>query len=177
MCGSGTLLSEALMRYCRIPAGYLRKRFGFQSLPDFDPQIWHAVKTKALAAMRPLPKDLISGRDILPSALAAAAKNMLSLPHGDAVNLINSDYQLIRNLPDAVIVCNPPYGIRIGRKSRMGAFMKTFGDFLKQRCLGSTAYIYFGDREWIKSMGLKSSWKKPLKNAGLDGRLVKYELY
>ena len=36
MCGSGTLLCEAMMHYCRIPAGFLRKKFGLESLPDFD---------------------------------------------------------------------------------------------------------------------------------------------
>ena len=54
---------------------------------------------------------------------------------------------------------------------------RELGDFLKQRCQGSTAYLYFGKREMIKSIGLRPTWKKPLKNGGLDGRLVKYELY
>ena len=31
MCGSGTLLTEALMRVSKIPAGFLRKRFGFEN--------------------------------------------------------------------------------------------------------------------------------------------------
>ena len=51
------------------------------------------------------------------------------------------------------------------------------GDFLKQRCRRSTAFIYFGERAYIKRLGLKPSWKKPLATGGLDGRLVKYELY
>ena len=55
--------------------------------------------------------------------------------------------------------------------------MKEFGDFLKQRCTGSDAFIYFGDRELVKSFGLKPAFKMPLRNGGLDGRLVKYELY
>ena len=42
MCGSGTLLCEALMRVCRIPAGYLRPRFGFECLPDFNKALWQA---------------------------------------------------------------------------------------------------------------------------------------
>lgn len=177
MCGSGTLLAEALLRYCRIPPGYLRKRFGFQSLPDFDPQIWHSVKSEAKANIRRLPEGLIAGSDILSSAVAAARKNLLLLPYGDAVNLKTTDFKAIKSIENSIIVCNPPYGIRIGRKGAMGAFMKSFGDFLKQRCNGSAAYIYFGDRALIESIGLKSSWKKPLKNADLDGRLVKYELY
>ena len=39
MCGAGTLLCEAMLTACRIPAGYLRSRFGFERLPDFDPAV------------------------------------------------------------------------------------------------------------------------------------------
>ena len=59
----------------------------------------------------------------------------------------------------------------------MAVFCKDLGDFLKQRCKGSTAYLYFGDRQLIKSVGLRTTWKKPLASGGLDGRLIKLELY
>jgi putative N6-adenine-specific DNA methylase len=59
----------------------------------------------------------------------------------------------------------------------MAAFCRDFGDFLKQKCKGSQAFVYFGDRELVKSVGLKASMKMPLRNGGLDGRLVWYELY
>jgi len=65
----------------------------------------------------------------------------------------------------------------MGKTIDLQDFYKRLGDFLKQRCNGSTAYIYFGEREYIKNIGLKSSWKRLLSNSGLDGRLVKYELY
>ena len=56
-------------------------------------------------------------------------------------------------------------------------FCKDLGDFLKQRCSGSTAYLYFGNRELIKQIGLRVSWKRPLASGGVDGRLVKLEMY
>ena len=55
--------------------------------------------------------------------------------------------------------------------------MKQLGDFLKQHCTGGEAYLYFGNRDLIKSIGLKAAWKKVLISGGLDGRLVKYSLY
>ncbi|MEZ4578771.1 MAG: hypothetical protein R2875_12415 [Desulfobacterales bacterium] len=67
--------------------------------------------------------------------------------------------------------------MRMGKNRDLAAFYKKLGDFLKQQCKGSTAYIYFGDPDYIKKMGLKASWRKPLAAGGLDGRLVKYELY
>ena len=78
---------------------------------------------------------------------------------------------------NSVIAFNPPYGVRMKDDTDLGVFYKNLGDFLKQRCKGSDAYILFGNREMIKKIGLKPSWKKPLRNGGLDGRLVKYEMF
>jgi putative N6-adenine-specific DNA methylase len=177
MCGSGTLLSEALMTYCRIPGGYRRKRFGFQFLPDYDETLWFAVKQDLDRAMREPAEGLISGSDLAREAIDSAGRNMMDLPYGDRVSLRVADFRSIRELRDRVILCNPPYGIRLDRGRDLSSFYRDLGDFLKQKCLGSWAFVYFGNREWIAHVGLKPSWKKPLKSGGLDGRLVKYEIY
>lgn len=177
MCGAGTLLAEALMHYARIPSGYLRDDFGFEQLPDFDAAIWKAVKAEADSQIRALPDGLLSGSDIDPDAIAASRANLQVLPGGEAVDLKVQDYQKIESLENVTIISNPPYGLRMGREEDMTDFYQSLGDFLKQRCTNSTAYLYFGKREWIKKIGLRASWKKPLVNASLDGRLVKYEMY
>lgn len=177
MCGSGTLLCEAYMRYCRIPAGYLRDSFGFKHLPDFDPRVWNSVRAEADRNIRTMPGGLISGSDSSQQAVASARANAGRLPGGKRIGLKTRRYQDIGGLRDSTIICNPPYGIRMSRDHDMGLFMKEFGDFLKKHCQGSAAYVYFGDRGLIKSVGLHPSWKRPLKNGPLDGRLVKYELY
>jgi putative N6-adenine-specific DNA methylase len=93
------------------------------------------------------------------------------------VNLKALDFRKITNLENRIIMTNPPYGIRMGEKEGLNLLYKELGDFLKKKCKGSTAYIYFGEREFIKKIGLKPAWKRPLKSGGLDGRLVKYEMY
>ncbi len=177
MCGSGTLLCEALLRYCRIPSGYLRKHFGFEFLPDFNYAIWQSVKQDANGKIRSLPDGLISGSDISAKTVQAARTNFQCLPEGTKINLSVMDVLKIENLNDCIIVCNPPYGIRLGDKKNLGQFYQSLGDFLKHRCQGSTAFIYFGNREMLKYFGLKPAWKKPLENGGLDGRLAKFEIY
>jgi putative N6-adenine-specific DNA methylase len=177
MCGSGTLLSEALMAYGRIPGSYRRERFGFQFLPDYDEPLWLAVKKEADGAMRKPSRGLISGSDIAEEAVALARKNITALPYGDRVGLEVTDFRTIPELRGRVILCNPPYGIRLDRDRDLGPFYRDLGDFFKQRCLGSSAFVYFGNREWIAHIGLKPSWKKVLKSGGLDGRLVKFEIY
>lgn len=177
MCGSGTLLGEALMRYCRIPAGFLRKRFGFERLPDFNAGIWKRVKGEANGAIRPLPEGLISGSDQSSAAVATARRNLSALPSGDRVGLQTIRFQDHPGLPGRCLVCNPPYGIRCARGEDLSGLLREFGDFLKKRCVGSTACVYYGEPKLLRSLGLKPSWKVPLRNAELDGRLAKYELY
>ncbi|HAY40457.1 MAG TPA: RNA methyltransferase [Desulfobacteraceae bacterium] len=177
LCGSGTLLCEALMRYCNIPSGVFRNRFGFECLPDFDGALWQQVKKEADGHIRELPKGLIAGSDVSAEAVSAARTNLMGLHYGKNVSVERADFRKLPDLEDHVIVTNPPYGIRMGGDENLDVFYKNFGDFLKQKCKGSAAFVYFGEREYINKIGLKASWKKPIEVGGLDGRLVKYEMY
>ena len=177
LCGSGTLLCEALMRYSNIPAGVFRKGFGFEFLPDFDDVVWKQVKKEADGRIRELPKGLIAGSDVSAKAVNATLTNLMGLHFGNNVSIERANFRNLPALEAHVIVTNPPYGIRMGRDENLEMFYKNLGDFLKQKCKISAAFVYFGDREYIKKIGLKASWKKPIKAGGLDGRLVKYEMY
>ena len=177
MCGSGTLVCEALMHCCSIPPGFLRRRFGFEYLPDYDKKLWMNLKKEIDMHMRELPRGRIAGSDISISAVRISKENLRRLPYGDKVTLRTIDFGKGDGLNNGVIITNPPYGIRMGQREKLDALYKSFGDFLKQKCKGSTAYVYFGEREFIKKIGLKPAWKKPLTTGGLDGRLVKYEMF
>lgn len=177
MCGSGTLLAEALMHRCRIPAGYLRERFGCELMPDFDPVLWQTVRKEADSLIREIEPGLIGGGDIDPAAFAASSANLQKLPGGDELLLRRRDFRELDKLENRTIVTNPPYGIRLGETHQAAALITSFGDFLKQKCAGSTAYVYFGDRELIKHIGLRTAFKKPLKSGGLDGRLCRFDMY
>ncbi|MBU4118198.1 MAG: class I SAM-dependent RNA methyltransferase [Proteobacteria bacterium] len=177
MCGSGTLLCEGLMRYCRIPASYLRESFGFMRFPDFESETWQQVKAEADAQIRSLPEGLIMGSDAAKLAVKAARINLGQLPYGKEVEVYSSRFQELEPISNAVIVSNPPYGVRLGAQAEAAALVGELGSFLKHKCTGSTAYLYFGDRELVKKIGLKPAWKKPLSNGGLDGVLAKYEMY
>ncbi len=177
MCGSGTLLSEALMHYCRIPSGIFRNHFGFEFLPDYDNVLWTKVKKEFDRQIRKLPEGYIAGSDSSTKAIDIAKTNIRHLLHGGKIKLELLDFRKNIGLQNGVILTNPPYGIRMGKSQDLDLLYKELGDFLKQKCKGSTAYIYFGKREFIKKLGLKPSWKKPLESGGLDGRLAKYELF
>jgi len=177
MCGSGTLLCEALMNYCRIPSGFKRKRFGFENLPEFDESEWKKIKENSTKHIRELPKKFIFGSDMSYFAIEDSKLNFIMLPSAENIDLKQTDFMSLPEIHDATIICNPPYGIRLGTKESTTELYKNLGDFLKQKCKGCTAYIYVGDKELIPAIGLKPSFKRPLKNGNLDGRLLKIEIY
>lgn len=177
MCGSGTLLCEAIMSYCRIPSGYFRDRFGFECLPNFDRNVWSKVKKESNSQIRDLPENLIFGSDISSKAIRLTEKNIRGILPNINLSLLTKDFREIDTIKDSIIVTNPPYGIRMKSKNDLGSFYKEIGDFLKQKCTNSTAFIYFGERQYLKNIGLRASMKMPLSNGGLDGRLGKFEIY
>jgi len=177
MCGSGTLLCEALMAYCRIPAGFKRERFGFFHLPDFDFNRWVDIKNESDRRIRECPSGLISGSDRDAGAVEAAQRNLKELPGGFRVSVRRRDFREIRKAENCIIVTNPPYGVRMDELEKLKVLFKEMGDFLKHRCLGSTAYILAGSKELSKSLGLKISQRIPLFNGPLEVRLIKVEAY
>ena len=176
-CGSGTLLCEAYLAATKTPSAYRRSIFGFERLPDFDTELWAKVKRDAKNKIQPVSDNLIQGSDIDLKAVQTAQKNSAVIDPARQIKIIQKDIFEIEKLEDTTIVCNPPYGIRMQQKKDLSEFYENLGDFLKQRCKNSTAFIYFGDRNYIKHIGLKSSKKWILSNGGLDGRLVKYVMY
>jgi len=177
MCGSGTLLCEASMNYCRIPSGFKRSRFGFENLPEFDKEEWGEIKENSTKHIRELPSDLIFGSDMSYFAIEDSKLNFKNIPSAQNINLKQTDFMSLPEIHDSIIICNPPYGIRLGTKESTSELYKNLGDFLKQKCKGCTAYIYVGDKDLIAAIGLKPSFKRPLKNGNLDGRLLKIEIY
>ena len=177
MCGSGTIVAEAFMHYCRVPSAFKKEKFGFEVLPDFDPGVWEQVRRESDAAIRPLPEGLIRGSDNDRQALAAARNNLREIPATRGVPLERKDFRELPEIRDATIICNPPYGIRVGELEPTRFLYKEFGDFLKRRCQGSTAYVLCGNLELIPAIGLKPARRFPLFNGPIECRLLKIEIY
>ncbi len=176
-CGSGTILCEAFMKAGNIPAAHLRQKFDFLRLPDFDATVWNQIKTKANNETIDVPEDVIKGSDVSADAIKAVRANRNALPEIGTIKARRSDFQSLEGFSNTTIVTNPPYGIRLGNTEEVAGLLKEFGDFLKQKCTGSTAFIYYGDKTLVKKLGLKPEWRHELRAGGLDGVLCKYELY
>jgi len=176
-CGSGTILAEAFMHYCRIPAAFKKAKFGFECLPDFAAGVWADVRRASDAARREMPELLIRGSDSDRQAMDAARRNLREIAGTRGVPLERKDFHDLPGIPDATIICNPPYGIRVGALDETRLLYKEFGDFLKQRCQGSTAYILCGNLDLVGAIGLKPSRRFVLYNGPIECRLLKIEIY
>jgi putative N6-adenine-specific DNA methylase len=177
MCGSGTILCEALMHYCRIPAQKLRKKFGFFHLPDFNKSIWEKFKDEADSKIRSLPKGILSGSDKSQITVNIAKENLSRLPYSESVTLSAHPFQHIKHFENGVLITNPPYGIRLGERDEVEKLYNEFGDFLKTKCKGTSAFIYTGDPSLRKHIGLKTSRRIPLVNGKLEGVLLQIDSY
>lgn len=177
MCGSGTLLCEAYLIATNTPPAFNRKHFGFERLPDFDNTVWQKVKKDSIKKIKPLKPGLISGSDVSRESVRATLRNLDAISTTHRIQIKQMNMFDIKALENKVIVTNPPYGIRLKSNVDLSDFYESIGDFLKQKCKGSKAFIYFGERDYLKKIGLKATWKKPLQNGGLDGRLAKFEMY
>ena len=176
-CGSGTLLIEAAMQASRTPAAFLRKKFGFLRLPDFDATCWNRVKTECNATIQTENSLSLRGSDIDPEAIQVAKLNSQSIPAAHAIEFKTSPFSALPNLEGQTIITNPPHGIRLKNPAEVENLLREFGDFLKQKCTGSTAWIYLGEKRLLKKVGLKPTLKIPLRSGGLEGVLAQYTLY
>lgn len=177
MCGSGTILCEALMHYCNIPAQYLRKNFGFFHMPGYNKAEWLKLKEQIDSLIQPLPDGLIFGTDKSQRVIKVAEENVSRLPFGDKIKLSGQPFQHVKSFENGVLITNPPYGIRLGNPEEVQALYKELGDYIKQNCHGTTAYIYTGDPSLRKYIGLKTSRRIPLVNGNLEGVLLQIDSY
>lgn len=178
MCGSGTILIEAALRAGRHAPGLLRKGFGFQRWPGFDPSLWQGIIAKARAeALSTLPAPLV-GCDRSAQALAVARQNARRAGVAELVTLTQRELRDFTPPPGpGILLFNPPYGQRLGEEEALKPLYQLIGDVMKQRCTGYTAYLFTGSKELAKCVGLRASRRIVLFNGPIECRLLKYELY
>lgn len=178
MCGTGTIAIEAALKALRVAPGLLRAGFGFQRWPGFDQRLWQRLVDEARAGVLAELPAPIAGSDISHSAIAMAHENARRAGVGDLISLGRGEVAELSPPPGpGVLIFNPPYGKRLGEEEELKPLYKQIGDVLKQRCKGYTAYLFTGNLELAKSVGLKASRRIVLFNGPIECRLLKYEMY
>jgi len=178
LCGSGTLPLEAGLRSLRVAPGLFRERFGFETWPDFDEALWEGMLSEAEDQQREGLPAFVGGSDRDPNVLIQAHSNAAKCGIEHLVNFQQNELADVEAPTDSgILICNPPYGERLGRDTDLGAFYKLLGSVLKQRFKGWTAFVLSGNKALSSNIGLKSASRVPVYNGALLCQLMKYELY
>ena len=176
MCGSGTILAEAAMIACNIPANINRKEFAFEKWPDWDNDLFDQIVDSCLKRVREFHYT-IKGYDKAPSAVAKAKDNIKNANLDEYVTISERNFFDTEKESKGPLhmVFNPPYGERLD--IQMENFYQSIGDTLKKNYPGTNAWFITANLEALKFVGLKPSRKIKLFNGSLEARLVKYEMY
>ncbi len=178
MCGSGTLAIEAALIGLNRAPGLLRDNFGFMHLKGFNESLWNEMRTKAKREARENLEGRIVAADISHEAVEAAKKNAAMAGVAHVIEFFVCDYSETP-APDGggVVVLNPEYGERMGRIRKLEDTYKGIGDYFKKKCGGYTGYLFTGNLDLAKKVGLRPKRRTPFFNSGIECRLLEYELY
>ncbi len=178
LCGSGTLPIEAALKALNIAPGLYRNKFGFESWLDFDASLWEELVTEAKEQQLSAIPAKIWGSDRDSAIIKQARINAKNCGIGEQVLFTTQELSNITAPADkGVIICNPPYGQRLGSEADLIKLYQLLGDIFKQRFTGWTAYILTGSSALTKKVGLRTSQRIKLYNGTIPCTLLKYELY
>ena len=179
MCGSGTLAIEAaLIASNRFP-GLYREHYAFQHILGYQAETFLAKKKKLENKVIHDPGVKIIASDISLQAISFAQENAAYAGVDHMIEFQTGDFAEteIPEKPRGVIMFNPEYGERLGENDELEVTYKRMGDFLKQKCAGYRGYIFTGNMDLAKKVGLKASRRIEFWNGTIDCRLLKYDLY
>jgi putative N6-adenine-specific DNA methylase len=176
MCGSGTILAEAAMIACNIPANINRKEFAFEKWNDWDNDLFDQIVDSLLKRTREFHYT-IKGYDKAPSAVNKAKDNIANANLSEYITIEQKNFFDTEKETSGPLhlLFNPPYGERLDIE--LERFYREIGDTMKQHYPGTNAWFITGNLAALKFVGLRPSRKIKLFNGSLEARLVKYEMY
>ena len=178
MCGSGTLAIEAALLATHKSPGFFRMNYAFMHILGYDETVFFAERRKLKdQATKALDFKIIAS-DISADAVDVARRNAKTAGVDHLIDFQVCDFAETE-VPagNGVVFFNPEYGERLGTHTKLEATYKRIGDFMKQHCKGYSGYIFTGNPDLAKKIGLRASRRIEFYNGKLDCRLLEYELY
>ena len=183
MCGSGTLLIEAAQMEAQIAPQLYRLHWGFDFWLGYNQAAWEKVKEEALALaeaekQRENPPHFY-GFDLDHRVLQKAKQNAKNAGVAHLMQWQQGDVAAIKNPSPNVagtVICNPPYGERLGTTPALIALYSVFGQRLKQQFAGWNASIFSGEPSLLDCLRLRSHRQFKAKNGPLDCVQKNYQI-
>ena len=177
LCGSGIFLIEAVSSLLGISSGINRK-FLFKNWPDFDISLWNK-EFKMAQNMKNFDKDLpkIIGCEFDKRIANSAIENIKKSGLENYIEIINCPFQELQ-LPSGLgsLVCNPPYGKRIGDEHLLPNLYKELGDYCKAKASGWDLWLLNGNPKLSKYLGMKANKRFQVNNGSIDCRWLNYKI-
>jgi len=179
MCGSGTVAIEAAMIATNRRPGLFRTNYAFMHLQGYDETVY--LKEDALLEEQivEVPGLRIIATDYSAKAIDNAKKNAIAAGVANIIDFAVCDFaatEIPQGFP-GIFYVNPEYGERLGDVKELELTYSRIGDFMKQKCGGYFGYVFTGNLELAKKIGLKAKRRIEFYTSTIDCRLLEYELY
>ncbi len=179
MCGSGTVAIEAAMIATNRRPGLFRTNYAFMHIRHYDEAVYQEQDALLERKIDDSNPPLIIASDYSTRAVENARKNAIAAGVADLIQFTVGDFAETPVPADAngVVYFNPEYGERLGEVNALQETYARIGDFMKQKCGGYHGYIFTGNLELAKKIGLKAARRIEFYTSTIDCRLLEYELY
>ena len=176
MCGSGTFLIEGAWMGMRRPPALTRKWLALFGWTDFDRQLWTTLRDEARSQMLQKLELPLGGSDVRHDAIDFARNNSRNAGVGHAIEWIRCDLKSARPLSSVPgqLVCNPPYGERIGEERELILLHRALGETVQQHWPGWKLALFTSNARLAKQVRLPVTRTTPFYNGGLACNLYEY---
>jgi putative N6-adenine-specific DNA methylase len=175
MCGSGTFLIEGAMIAYNIMPGTFRTSFGFEKWKNFDPDLFTEVADQV--EERTDFKYKIVGADKASKSLLLAREGLRKAFLDKRVELVHEPIEsFVPPAGGGMAIMNPPYDERLKVENISGLY-RMIGDRLKKDYLGYQTWIFSGNPDAMKAVGLHPAKKLPMLNGSIECSFRRYDIY
>lgn len=178
MCGSGTVAIEAALLATNRRPGLFRNRYAFMHVRGYDRAVYDRECQRLASQVKEVPGLVVVATDLSDEAVRIAKANASAAGVGDLIRFGVGDFETTPlPEPPGVIYFNPEYGERLGQMGELEATYARIGDFMKKKCQGFMGYLFTGNLDLAKKVGLRASRRIEFYTGKIDCRLLEYELY
>lgn len=179
MCGSSTIAIEAALLATNRRPGLFRTNYAFMHIVGYDKGVYDHHRQSLFSQIKEIPELTVIATDISSDAINISRINAAAAGVEHYIKFAAGDFETteVPQSHNGVVFFNPEYGERLGVEAELERTYARIGDFMKKKCKGYTGYIFTGNLELAKKIGLKAQRRIEFYTSKIDCRLLEYELY